>query len=119
MYNLAEQAEHLTISPAAAGVAGRNVLGVRPMIRTSPSDRVSHHHNSDQLRDILNPIRGIRDMQRRWAPPKGLPCWAPLLRSQDWHATTSNKGSIAVCCLCCCQTISAAAAQHSTLATCL
>eukprot|EP00891_Asterochloris_glomerata_P008860 jgi/Astpho2/8860/e_gw1.00129.68.1_t len=35
------------------------------MIRTSPSDRVSHHHNSDQLRDILNPIRGIRDMQRR------------------------------------------------------
>ena len=66
VYNLAEQAEHLTISPAAAGAAGRIVLGVRPMIRTSPSDRVSHHHNSDQLRDILNPIRGIRDMQRRW-----------------------------------------------------
>lgn len=99
VYNLAEQAEQLTISPAAAGVTGRNVLGVRPMIRTSPSDRVSHHHNSDQLRDILNPIRGIRDMQRRCAQPEShwlvrgcCPCWAPLSRSQACHTTTRSKG---------------------------
>jgi hypothetical protein len=33
--------------------------------RTSGSERLAQHHNSSQVASSLNPIRGVRDMQRR------------------------------------------------------